>query len=132
MGKTTSNVVFTKLKYKILYRNVMGKEKAKGGHDSAIRVFGYDSNIKKYIPLGTWSLELVIAFLGIIEDGDPKGHPDYNKVIELVDPHKSRDVELKGDILDGASEDVTKSSFLTFLRKYNPSSRQLQILNEEK
>ena len=69
-GRTSGTVMFTKLKYKIINRNVMGQEKPRGDIDSSIKVFGFDNSVKKYMPLGVWSFEQVSAFLAKIVDGN--------------------------------------------------------------
>lgn len=132
-GKRTSGtVMFTKLKYKIINRNVMGQEKPRGDIDSSIKVFGFDNSIKKYMPLGVWSFEQVSAFLAMIVNGDATTHSDYAKVVDLVNPHETRGIELKNDVFEGADKDVDVNVFGAFVSKYDPTNLFVQFLSEKK
>ena len=133
-GKRTSGtVMFANLKYKIINRNVVGQEKPRGDIDSSIKVFGFDSSVKKYMPLGVWSFEQVSAFLAKIVDGDASNHPDYNKVLDLVNPIKTRGLELKDDVFEGSiAKPVKVEAFVEFVSKYDPTNLFVQFLSEKK
>ena len=49
----------------------------------------------------------------------------------MVDPH-SRENDLSDGVVIGASVDVTKAHFISFLEKYDPNNKNLTILKEVK
>tara|TARA_R100000781_G_scaffold105256_1_gene69072 strand:+ start:3496 stop:3876 length:381 start_codon:yes stop_codon:yes gene_type:complete len=126
--------MFKKLKYKIVHRYAMGEERDRGNRDAEIKVYGLMNALTtKYMPLGVMSLHQVHAFMAIIVDkpGQPDLHPDYSKVMKMVDPH-SRENDLSDGVVVGASTTVTKTHFVSFLEKYDPNNQNLIILKEVK